>query len=122
MKKEKKINNKEIINFSQSAILHIEKSIEKRGFGDGIRLGVKTTGCSGLAYVIEYIDLEDINQDEDEIATIASSSLKVVVDKKSLVYLAGCKLDFVTNGLNSGFEFSNPNAKGACGCGESFNV
>lgn len=82
-----------------------------------MRLGVRTTGCSGLAYVLEFVD--DTNTD-DEI--FEDHGVKVIVDQKSLVYLDGTELDFVKEGLNEGFQFNNPNTKGECGCGESFTV
>ncbi|WP_375146560.1 iron-sulfur cluster assembly protein IscA, partial [Vibrio parahaemolyticus] len=83
----------------------------------GLRLGVKTTGCSGMAYVLEFVD--ELNE-EDEVFDF--SGVKIIIDKKSLVYLDGTELDYVKEGLNEGFEFNNPNAKSECGCGESFNV
>jgi iron-sulfur cluster assembly protein len=78
---------------------------------------VKTTGCSGMAYVLEFVD---VLNDEDEI--FEQDSVKLIIDPKSLVYLDGTELDFVKEGLNEGFQFNNPNVKGECGCGESFNV
>ena len=89
----------------------------KRGKGIGIRLGVKTSGCSGMAYVLEYVD-----QLEEEDSVFEFDGVKVVVDPKSLVYLDGTELDFVKEGLNEGFQFNNPNVASECGCGESFNV
>ncbi|KCX77645.1 iron-sulfur cluster assembly accessory family protein, partial [Acinetobacter baumannii 940793] len=85
--------------------------------GEGIRVGVKTSGCSGLAYVLEFVD--DIDE-HDQI--FEQFGVKVFVDPKSLVYLDGLEMDYVKNGLNEGFEFNNPNKKGECGCGESFTV
>ena len=82
-----------------------------------MRLGVKTSGCSGMAYVLEFADsIEDTDQ------VFESNGVKVIVDPKSLVYLDGTELDFAKEGLNEGFKFNNPNVKDACGCGESFNV
>jgi iron-sulfur cluster assembly protein len=95
----------------------VQSFITNRGKGLGLRLGIKTTGCSGLAYVLEFVD--DLNED-DEVFTI--EDVKIIIDAKSLVYLDGIQLDFVKEGLNEGFKFTNPNAKGECGCGESFNV
>jgi iron-sulfur cluster assembly protein len=95
----------------------IKSFIENRGKGLGLRLGIKTTGCSGLAYVLEFVD--DLNGD-DELFSI--NDVNIIIDAKSLVYLDGIELDFVKEGLNEGFKFTNPNAKGECGCGESFNV
>jgi iron-sulfur cluster assembly protein len=96
---------------------HIKRFIAKRGRGIGIRLSVKTTGCSGLAYVLEYAD-EKITHD----LMFESQGIKIFVDPKSLVYLDGTEIDFTREGLNEGFKFSNPNVRNACGCGESFNV
>ena len=83
----------------------------------GLRLGIKTTGCSGLAYVIEYADEL---QPEDQV--FESHGVKVIVDQKSLVYIDGTQLDYTKEGLNEGFKFDNPNVKDECGCGESFTV
>ncbi|SDI07767.1 iron-sulfur cluster assembly protein [Vibrio xiamenensis] len=106
------------ITLSDSAANRVKAFLENRGKGIGLRLGVKTTGCSGMAYVLEFVD--EVNPDEDEI--FEHSGVKVIIDKKSLVYLDGTQLDYVKEGLNEGFEFNNPNAKSECGCGESFNV
>ena len=88
-----------------------------RGKGIGLRLGVKTTGCSGLAYVLEFVD-ELAAEDQ----VFEQKGVKIIVDAKSLIHLDGTELDFVKEGLNEGFQFNNPNAKGECGCGESFSV
>ena len=88
-----------------------------RGKGIGLRLGIKTSGCSGLAYVLEFVD--ELNEDDN---VFEQDGVKVIVDTKSLVYLDGTQLDFVKEGLNEGFKFINPNVKDQCGCGESFNV
>ena len=93
------------------------EQIKKRGKGQGVRLGVKTTGCSGLAYVLEFVD----NPIETDIS-INHDGLVFYVDPKSMVYLSGITVDFQKNGLNEGFEFINPNEKDRCGCGESFRV
>jgi len=95
----------------------VKSFLANRGKGLGLRLGIKTTGCSGLAYVLEFVD--DLN-DDDQMFEI--DNVNIIVDTKSLVYLDGTELDFVKEGLNEGFKFTNPNAKGECGCGESFNV
>lgn len=91
--------------------------LQNRGKGIGLRLGVKTSGCSGLAYLLEFVD---VLNDDDQI--FEDQGVKVIVDTKSLVYLDGTQLDFVKEGLNEGFKFNNPNVKDQCGCGESFNV
>jgi iron-sulfur cluster assembly protein len=83
----------------------------------GIRLGVKTTGCSGLSYVLEFVDTI---APEDEV--FAQEGFSLIVDPKSLVYLDGTELGFVKEGLNEGFQFNNPNVKNECGCGESFHI
>lgn len=105
------------ISMTEAAARHVQRSLEGRGKGAGIRLGVKTTGCSGLAYVLEFVDelaAEDL--------VFESHGVRVIIDPKSLVYLGGTELDFVREGLNEGFKFNNPNVRGECGCGESFNV
>jgi iron-sulfur cluster assembly protein len=105
------------ISVTDSAAERIRAFMEKRGKGIGLRLGIKTTGCSGLAYVIEYAD--DSNP-EDQI--FESNGVKIIVDPKSLVYIDGTELDYGKEGLNEGFKFENPNVKDQCGCGESFTV
>ncbi|WP_440876554.1 iron-sulfur cluster assembly protein IscA [Thalassotalea sp. PLHSN55] len=105
------------ITMTPAAADRVKSFLINRGKGLGLRLGIKTTGCSGLAYVLEFVD--DLNED-DEMFTI--DSVNIIVDAKSLVYIDGTQLDFVKEGLNEGFKFTNPNAKGECGCGESFNV
>jgi iron-sulfur cluster assembly protein len=106
-----------MIQVTDVATKKIKQNLEKRGRGMGIRLGVRTTGCSGLAYVLEYIDAvnsEDIAYKQD--------GFVVVVDPKSSAYLEGLEIDYVRQGLNEGFEFNNPQEKDRCGCGESFRV
>jgi len=105
------------ITLTEAAASRVSAFLANRGKGIGLRLGVKTTGCSGMAYVLEFVD--DLNE-EDEV--FDHSGVKIIIDKKSLVYLDGTQLDYVKEGLNEGFEFNNPNAKSECGCGESFNV
>lgn len=106
------------ISLSDSAADRVRKFLANRGKGVGVRLGVKTTGCSGLSYVLEFVD--EMNEAEDAVFT--DKGINVIIDKKSLVYLDGTELDFVREGLNEGFKFNNPNVKGECGCGESFTV
>ncbi len=105
------------ITVTEAAAAHVSQNLEKRGAGLGIRVGVRTSGCSGMAYVLEYVD-EEVPQDN----VYEGFGVKVYVDPKSLVYLEGTELDFVKEGLNEGFEFKNPNASAECGCGESFTV
>ena len=105
------------VTMTYAAAERVQSFMVNRGKGLGLRLGIKTTGCSGFAYVLEFVD--DLNED-DELFTI--ENVKIIIDAKSLVYLEGIELDFVKDGLNEGFKFTNPNAKGECGCGESFNV
>ena len=105
------------ISLSESAARHVSNFIAKRGKGFGIRLGVKTAGCSGMAYKLEFVD-----NTENEDLVFESHGVNVVIDPKSLAYLDGTELDFVKEGLNEGFKFNNPNVKDQCGCGESFNV
>ena len=106
-----------MITVTPIAAEHIRGQLQQRGKGAGIRVGVKTTGCSGLAYVLEFVDEL---ADEDQV--FESEGVNIVVDPKSLVYIDGTVMDFVKEGLNEGFKFSNPNTKGECGCGESFTV
>ena len=105
------------ITFTQQAAKQVARNLERRGSGIGIRLGTKTTGCSGLAYILEYVD--SLNIDDNVIET---SGIRVVVSNQSLVYLKGLTVDYVRKGLNEGFEFINPNERDRCGCGESFRV
>lgn len=105
------------ISLTEAAADRVSKFLANRGKGIGVRLGVKTTGCSGMAYVVEFVD--EMNEDDE---VFEAHGLKVIVDKKSLVYLDGTELDFAREGLNEGFKFNNPNVKGECGCGESFQV
>ncbi len=105
------------ITLTETAAHRVRTFMENRGKGIGLRLGVRTTGCSGMAYVLEFVDdLEEGDQ------VFEDHGVKVIIDSKSLVYLDGTELDYKKEGLNEGFEFNNPNAKGECGCGESFNV
>ncbi len=105
------------ITLTEPAAERVKAFLENRGKGVGLRLGIKTMGCSGMAYVLEFVD--EINP-EDEV--FEDSGVKVIVDKKSLVYLDGTELDYTRDGLNEGFKFNNPKEKAACGCGESFTV
>ena len=105
------------ISLTDRAAEHVKTYLEKRGKGVGVRVGVKTTGCSGMAYTIEFAD-----QIEDEDHVFEDKGVKVIVNPKSIVYLSGTELDFAREGLNEGFKFTNPNEKDRCGCGESFSV
>lgn len=105
------------ITLTNSAAERVNGFLENRGKGIGLRLGVKTTGCSGMAYVIEFVD-----EQEESDSVFESNGVKVFVDPKSLIYIDGTEVDFVKQGLNEGFEFKNPNAKDECGCGESFTL
>ncbi len=106
-----------MIHLTERAAKHVHDFLLNRGKGEGIKVGIKTSGCSGLAYVLEFVDQPD---PVDEV--FDSFGVKVFVDPKSLVYIEGLEMDYVKNGLNEGFEFQNPNQKGECGCGESFTV
>ena len=108
-----------MITVTDIASKKILQLLTKRGKGVGIRLGVKTTGCSGLAYTLEYVDSYI---PEEGITNYAQPDFVVLVDAKSLPYLNGLIVDWVRNGLNEGFEFRNPNERDKCGCGESFRV
>lgn len=105
------------VTMTPAASERVRTFIANRGKGLGLRLGIKTTGCSGLAYVLEFVD--ELNEDD---SVFEVDDVNIIIDAKSLVYLDGIELDFVKEGLNEGFKFTNPNAKGECGCGESFNV
>lgn len=105
------------ITLTERAATHVQNYLTKRGKGIGLRFGVRTTGCSGMAYKIEFVDTATA---EDQ--AFESNGVKVFVDPKSLVYIDGTELDFVREGLNEGFKFNNPKEKDTCGCGESFNV
>ena len=105
------------ITLTEPAAERVKSFLENRGKGVGLRLGVKTMGCSGMGYVLEFVD--EIN-DDDEV--FEDHGVKVIVDKKSLVYIDGTELDYTKDGLNEGFQFKNPNEEGQCGCGESFTV
>jgi iron-sulfur cluster assembly protein len=105
------------ITLTDNAAKRVKDFLANRGKGVGLRLGVKTTGCSGMAYVLEFADDA---QEGDEI--FESQGVKIFVDTKSLVYIDGTELDFTKEGLNEGFKFYNPNEKASCGCGESFTV
>ena len=105
------------VTISEKAARHVSNYLAKRGKGVGIRLGVRTSGCSGMAYKLEFVDEVDPSD-----LVFESHGVKVLVDPKSLPYLEGTELDFVREGLNEGFKFNNPNVKDQCGCGESFNT
>ncbi|MCX7628234.1 MAG: iron-sulfur cluster assembly protein IscA [Methylophilaceae bacterium] len=105
------------ITLTEAAAARVQKFLANRGKGVGLRLGVKTSGCSGMAYILEFADVVE----PDDIV-FESHGVKVVLDPKSLPYLDGTELDYAREGLNEGFKFKNPNVKGECGCGESFTV
>ncbi len=105
------------ITLTAAAADRVRAFIDTRGSGVGLRLAVKTTGCSGMAYVMEFAD-----QVEDDDVVFEDQGVKVLINPKSLVYLDGTELDYAKEGLNEGFKFNNPNVKDMCGCGESFNV
>ena len=105
------------ITLTTAAAERIKSFLDNRGKGVGLRLGVKTTGCSGMAYIIEFAD--EIDSDD---SVFEDKGVKVLIDPKSLIYLDGTEVDFTKEGLNEGFKFNNPNVKDSCGCGESFTV
>ncbi len=105
------------VTLTESAARHVTRYLSKRGKGVGVRLGVKTTGCSGLAYQIEYVD-----EPKAEDVVFEDRGVRVLVDPKSMAYIDGTQLDFVREGLNEGFKFLNPKERDRCGCGESFRV
>lgn len=105
------------ISVTSAAANHIDRYLKQRGQGVGIRLGLKSSGCSGYSYVLEYVD--ELSDDD---LVFEEHGVKVVVNRESFNYLDGTELDFAKEGLNEGFRFNNPNVKDACGCGESFSV
>jgi iron-sulfur cluster assembly protein len=106
-----------MITLTEAAARHVEQFLQKRGKGLGLRLGVRTSGCSGMAYKLEFVDEA---ADDDEV--FESHGIQVFVDAKSLPYIDGTELDYAKEGLNEGFKFNNPNIQSQCGCGESFTV
>ena len=106
-----------MITLTEKAADHVRSFIARRGKGLGLRVGVRTTGCSGLAYKLEFADAANPGDLQFE-----SHGVKLLVDPKSLQYIDGTELDYAREGLNEGFKFRNPNVKDECGCGESFNV
>jgi len=105
------------VSLTASAVERVQSYLARRGHGLGLRVGVRRTGCSGYAYIIDYADTI-----EDDDAVFDDDGVKVIVDPKSLELIDGTEVDFVKDGLNEAFKFRNPNVKGECGCGESFNV
>lgn len=105
------------ISLTSAAVKHIREYLATRGSSDAMRFGVKTTGCSGLSYVVELADAVGPND-----LVFEQDGVKVVVDRKNLLYLNGTEIDYRREGLNAGFRFSNPNEKASCGCGESFTI
>ncbi|WP_107976613.1 iron-sulfur cluster assembly protein IscA [Neisseria mucosa] len=106
-----------MITITENAAKHINSYMTKRGKGLGVRLGVKTSGCSGMAYNLEFVD--EVNDDD---LIFEEHGARVYIDPKSLVYLDGTQVDYTKEGLQEGFKFENPNVKDSCGCGESFHV
>ena len=106
-----------MITLTEKAANHIQNFLIKRGKGEGIRLGVRTSGCSGMAYTLEFVD-----QIQPEDIVFEGHGVKVITDPKSHLYLDGTQLDYTKEGLQEGFKFENPNVKDECGCGESFHV
>ena len=106
-----------MITLTEVAASRVQKFITNRGKGLGLRLGVKTNGCSGMAYVMEFVD-----ELQDGDSVFESHGVKVIADPKAFVYLDGTEVDYTREGLNEGFKFTNPNEKARCGCGESFTV
>ncbi|GHA64772.1 HesB family protein [Formosimonas limnophila] len=105
------------VSMTAAAAQHVQNFLTKRGKGVGLRLGVRTTGCSGMAYKLEYAD--NVAEDDN---VFEAHGVKLLIDPKSLAYLDGTELDYTREGLNEGFKFNNPNVKDECGCGESFHV
>lgn len=107
-----------MISVTEQAAARIKRALQRRGSGEGILVGVKTTGCSGLAYVLEYVDNPNLHC----VRHYDSNGVRVFVDPKNLPYVTNMTIDYVRNGLNEGFEFRNPNERDRCGCGESFRI
>lgn len=105
------------VTLTENAAKHVRNFLEKRGKGVGLRIGVRTSGCSGMAYKLEFADAAN-----DDDVKFESGGVTVLVDPQSLPYLEGMELDYTREGLNEGFKFNNPNVKNQCGCGESFSV
>ena len=106
-----------MITITENAAKHINSYLTKRGKGLGVRLGVKTSGCSGMAHNLEFVD--EVNEDD---LIFEEHGARVYIDPNSLVYLDGTQVDYTKEGLQEGFKFENPNVKDSCGCGESFHV
>ncbi|MDE2118124.1 MAG: iron-sulfur cluster assembly protein IscA [Betaproteobacteria bacterium] len=105
------------ITLTENAVQHVRNFLAKRGKGVGLRVGVRTSGCSGMSYKLEFAD--EVGNDDIQ---FVSGGVTVLVDPKSLAYVDGMELDYTREGLNEGFKFKNPNVKSECGCGESFGV
>lgn len=118
MSEKKTLEDAFSLELTPQAIQHISRFIKRRQKGVGVRIGVKTTGCSGLAYKLEFVDSADEAQD----FVLEYCDFKIFVDKKSAPYINAMTVDYVRQGLNEGFEFRNPNEKDRCGCGESFRI
>lgn len=108
-----------MITITEIAAEKIKSNLVKRAFGVGVRIGVRATGCSGMAYVLEYMDTVPVTKDWFKHQYYDAT---VWVNSKDLVYLDGMQIDYVRSGLNEGFEFRNPNERDRCGCGESFRI
>ena len=105
------------VAMTEAAARHVNRYLSKRGKGVGVRIGVKTSGCSGMAYKLEFVD--ELKSDD---VVFESFGVKIITDDKSLSWIDGTELDYTKEGLNEGFKFNNPNVKNECGCGESFTV
>ncbi|OPX56282.1 Iron-binding apoprotein IscA [Oceanospirillum multiglobuliferum] len=105
------------VTITATAAAHVQKCLQERGKGEGLRLNIKPSGCSGFSYVLDFAD--DIGSED---IVFEQHNVKVIVAPEAMDVLAGTEVDFVTKGLNSFFRFNNPNVKDECGCGESFNV
>ncbi len=108
-----------MISLTQLAADKVKENLERRGKGLGLRIGIKTTGCSGLTYVLEHVDVAPVTRDQ---FVYESNGVKVWIDGRSMPYVSGLTMDWQKKGLNEGFEFINPNERDRCGCGESFRV
>ncbi len=111
-------SSKQKLSLTENALAHVQKYIAKRGQGLGLRIGIKKSGCSGYAYVLDYVDAAN---DDDHVFPV-TDAIAIYVDNKSLPLVQGMQIDYIREGLNGRFAFNNPNEASACGCGESFTV
>lgn len=115
---ESSVDSSDVVTLTPNALTHVKQALIKRGSGIGIRLNVKSTGCSGNAYVVNYVD-ETL---PDDIVFHADPQVIICISPKAFPLVKGTQIDYMRKGLNASFVYNNPNVKGACGCGESFTI